>query len=74
MPPGSLATAKADTLLIPPTRYAQTLLDESVLSSTFIFSVVFQLPRKASLPSLLETEKAKRVRLAPTGLQGFGKY
>ena len=62
-PPESLATAEADTLLILPTWYAKPFLDGTMPNSTFIVPAVLQLPRKASLPSLLETEKSKRVRL-----------
>jgi hypothetical protein len=61
--PESLATARADTLLILPTWYAKPFLDGTMPNSTFIVPAVLQLPRKASLPSLLETEKSKRVRL-----------
>ena len=38
--PGSLATAKADTLLILPTRYAQTVHDKSMPSLTTFYCVL----------------------------------
>ena len=58
--PRYLATARADTLLIPPTRYAQTFLDGSVPSSTtFIVSVICAAPKKGKPPIIARDRESE---------------